>query len=113
MLSAVDVQATLCAYTAHSLTQAILANATQTQTVYVCGGGAYNTTLMSMLQASLKTAGSNTQVQSTAQLGVAPEHVEAFAFAWLAQQFCLRQTGNLPEVTGAKGLRVLGALYPA
>jgi len=113
MLSAVDVQATLCAYTAQSLGQAILANATQTQTVYVCGGGAYNTTLMNMLQASLKNAGSNAQVQSTAQLGVAPEHVEALAFAWLAQQFCLRQAGNLPEVTGAKGLRVLGALYPA
>ena len=112
-LATVDVQATLCAYTAHSLAQAILANAPQTQTVYVCGGGAYNATLMSMLQFALKSAALNAQVQSTAQLGVAPEHVEALAFAWLAQQFCLRQAGNLPDVTGAKGLRVLGALYPA
>ena len=112
-MAAVNIQATLCAFTAHSLAQAILKNAAQTQTVYVCGGGAYNSTLMKMLAVALKDAGANTEVQSTAQLGVAPEHVEALAFAWLAQQFCLRQAGNLPEVTGAKGLRVLGALYPA
>jgi len=35
------------------------------------------------------------------------------AFAWLAQRFTERQPGNLPSVTGAKGLRILGALYPA
>jgi len=39
--------------------------------------------------------------------------VEALAFAWLAQRFCLRLPGNLPAVTGARGLRVLGGLYPA
>jgi anhydro-N-acetylmuramic acid kinase len=49
----------------------------------------------------------------TDALGVAPEQVEAMAFAWLAQQFCLRRPGNLPVVTGAKGPRILGALYPA
>jgi anhydro-N-acetylmuramic acid kinase len=38
--------------------------------------------------------------------------VEALAFAWLAQRFLQRQPGNLPAVTGARGLRVLGALYP-
>ena len=112
-IAAVDVQATLCAFTAHSLAQAIVRNATQAETVYVCGGGAYNATLMRSLQAALTEAGSDAQVQSTAQLGVAPEHVEALAFAWLAQQFCLRQPGNLPAVTGAHGSRILGALYPA
>jgi anhydro-N-acetylmuramic acid kinase len=39
--------------------------------------------------------------------------VEALAFAWLARRFDLRLPGNLPAVTGARGLRVLGALYPA
>src|SRR5450830_794940 len=112
-MNAVDVQATLCAFTAHSLALAIMSNVPQTEMVYVCGGGAYNATLMRMLQGALRAEASDAEVQSTAQLGVAPEHVEALAFAWLAQQFCLRQAGNLPEVTGAKGLRILGALYPA
>jgi anhydro-N-acetylmuramic acid kinase len=42
-----------------------------------------------------------------------PLQVEAAAFAWLARQFILGLPGNLPNVTGAKGMRVLGGLYPA
>jgi anhydro-N-acetylmuramic acid kinase len=38
--------------------------------------------------------------------------VEACAFAWLAHQALQRQPGNLPAVTGASGLRILGAIYP-
>jgi anhydro-N-acetylmuramic acid kinase len=52
-------------------------------------------------------------VSSTADAGVPPLQVEALAFAWLAQAFVQRQPGNLPAVTGARGPRVLGALYPA
>jgi len=39
--------------------------------------------------------------------------VEALAFAWLAQRTLNREPGNLPEVTGARGMRVLGAVWPA
>jgi anhydro-N-acetylmuramic acid kinase len=42
------------------------------------------------------------------RLGVAPSQVEALAFAWLAWRFTQRKPGNLPAVTGAQGLRVLG-----
>ena len=45
--------------------------------------------------------------------GVPPLQVEALAFAWLAQAFVERHSGNLTAVTGARGPRVLGALYPA
>jgi anhydro-N-acetylmuramic acid kinase len=34
------------------------------------------------------------------------------AFAWLAQAFLAGRPGNLATVTGARGPRVLGALYP-
>jgi anhydro-N-acetylmuramic acid kinase len=39
--------------------------------------------------------------------------VEALAFAWLARQTLHRAPGNLPLVTGARGERILGAIYPA
>jgi anhydro-N-acetylmuramic acid kinase len=39
--------------------------------------------------------------------------VEAAAFAWLAWTHLQRLAGNVPAVTGARGPRVLGALYPA
>jgi len=44
---------------------------------------------------------------------VAPERVEALAFAWLAREHLAGRAGNLPAVTGARGPRVLGTLYPA
>ncbi len=106
--AAVDVQATLTAYTAHTLADAIRLHAAGAESVYVCGGGALNGHLMSILQAALPMP-----VKSTDSLGVAVNHVEAMAFAWLAARFCQRLPGNLASVTGARGPRILGALYPA
>lgn len=112
-LAAADVQASLCAYTARTLAQAMTADCRDVSAVYVCGGGAYNAHLMSLLRSELQATQKQVAVESTASLGVAPEQVEALAFAWLAQQFCLRQPGNLAAVTGARGPRILGAWYPA
>ncbi|MDP3671581.1 MAG: anhydro-N-acetylmuramic acid kinase [Telluria sp.] len=105
-----DVQATLTALTALTIARAIHAETRQLDAVYVCGGGAYNGTLLRELAAAL---GGKVTVESTALLGVAPNRVEALAFAWLGYRFTERATGNLPAVTGAKGPRILGALYPA
>jgi anhydro-N-acetylmuramic acid kinase len=105
-----DVQATLTALTAHTVADAIRGEAGAVDAVYVCGGGAYNGALLRELAAAL---GGLTSVESTAVLGVAPNRVEALAFAWLGYCFHQRKAGNLPAVTGAKGPRILGALYPA
>lgn len=108
VVSPVDVQATLCAYTAHTLVDEINAHAPDVQQVFLCGGGAYNATLVNMIRLLLKTV----SVESTELLGIAPNHVEAMAFAWLAYRHTKRLSGNLAEVTGAPGERILGALYP-
>ncbi|MYM89482.1 anhydro-N-acetylmuramic acid kinase [Rugamonas sp. FT82W] len=104
-----DVQRTLARLTALTLAQAIQAHGAGADAVYVCGGGAYNGVLMDELGAAL---GTRVVVASTQALGVAPNRVEAMAFAWLGYRFTERLAGNLPSVTGAAGDRVLGALYP-
>lgn len=108
-LSAADVQATLVALTAAGIADAIERWCPGSSEVLVCGGGAYNRALM----AELTRRSTGRQVMSTASLGLAPEHVEALAFAWLAHAQVRGVPGNLPEVTGARGPRVLGAYYPA
>jgi anhydro-N-acetylmuramic acid kinase len=108
-VSLADVQATLTRLTAVTVARAIQAEA-DAQAVYVCGGGAYNGVLLRDLADAL---GGTIPVASTATLGVAPNRVEALAFAWLGYRFLRRQPGNLPAVTGAAGPRILGALYPA
>jgi len=113
-LPPVDVQATLTAFTASTIADAIVEHAPTAAALYVCGGGAYNGYLLELLAQALQAGSGRTiPVMSTDMLGVAPNHVEALAFAWLAQRFSLRLPGNLPAVTGARGLRVLGGLYPA
>jgi anhydro-N-acetylmuramic acid kinase len=111
-LAPADVQATLTRLTAVTIARAIQdATAGQpAQAVYVCGGGAYNGVLLREIAEAL---GGGIPVASTDELGVAPNRVEALAFAWLGYRFMRREPGNLPAVTGAAGLRVLGALYPA
>ena len=109
MVSDQDVMATLAELTVRGAVNALRKHAPATEALYVCGGGAANTHLMNRLGQELP----DTAVQSTATLGVPPDQVEALAFAWLAQAFVARRPANLPAVTGARGPRLLGALYPA
>ena len=104
-----DVQATLTRLTAATIGQAISRHVPHAADVLVCGGGAFNSTLMRMLGQECAPRA----VASTASLGVAPDQVEAFAFAWFAREHVHGRPASMPAVTGARGSRVLGALYPA
>lgn len=104
-----DVQATLLELSARSICNALLESQPDTEDLLVCGGGAHNAALMGRLQALLPA----TRVVSTSTLGVEPDWIEAMAFAWLAHCCLEGIAANRPTVTGARGLRVLGAIYPA
>ncbi len=106
---AVDVQATLLELTARTIARALQAHCRSAREVLVCGGGARNNALMARLAVLLPQR----RVLATDVFGVSAEHVEALAFAWLARQTLRRKPGNLPTVTGARGPRILGAIYPA
>jgi len=103
------VQATLLEFTATSLADAVNRECRGAQELYVCGGGAHNGALMQRIRAHLP----DVRVATTTALGIDPDWVEALAFAWLARQTLHHAPGNLPAVTGARGERILGAIYPA
>lgn len=103
-----DVQATLTQLTAAVIGDTIGRYFAEAAEVVVCGGGAFNATLMRMLA----DACAPRRVVTSDALGVAPDEVEALAFAWLAREFIEQRCANLPAVTGARGPRPLGALYP-
>lgn len=105
-VAAPDVQATLCALTAHSIALALPG---KVRRVVICGGGAFNAQLMACLQHALPAA----NVAPSDNAGLPAMDVEAAAFAWLAEQTLLGTCGNVVAVTGAAGPRVLGAVYPA
>lgn len=104
-----DVQATLAELTAQSIGKAIAVFCAGAREVYLCGGGVRNSDLVGRIARALPRI----PVTSSVRLGIHPDWVEAMAFAWLAQRRLRSEPGNLPEVTGARESRVLGAIYAA
>jgi anhydro-N-acetylmuramic acid kinase len=119
-----DVQATLCALSAQSILSSVdaffqdaphLHQQDPSIEMVVCGGGAYNLALVQDIRARAHLFASlrDMKLLNSDVLGVAPEQVESFAFAWLARQRVLGLSANLPQVTGAKGPRILGSWIKA
>jgi len=107
-----DVQRTLLELTAASIADAVRQYcqsdaAGMPDEIYLCGGGAYNSALFQCLRRLLQPV----NIYMSDALGISVSWVEATAFAWLAKQTLHRLPGNLPAVTGAKGPRILGAVY--
>jgi anhydro-N-acetylmuramic acid kinase len=104
-----DVQATLLELTVQSIARAVLEYFPDAKELYLCGGGARNGTLVMQLRSAM----SGRTIELTDKLGVSADWLEAFAFAWLAKQAVCKLPVSLSSVTGARGPRVLGAIYPA
>ena len=105
--NAANVQATLLELTCRSIVQAIRDHSPDATEIYLCGGGAHNQALHNRLAVLLPAS----SVKTTDTLGVDGDFLEATAFAWLAQQALHGKPANLPQVTGAKHLCILGAVY--
>ncbi len=106
--NAADVQATLLAITAKSISDHVKRYVPSCTSVLICGGGAYNTTLISQITQQLPLA----KIARTDSLGVPVQQVEALAFAWFAKQAIEGRALDLRATTGAKHAAVLGAIYP-
>ncbi len=104
-----DVMATLVELTARSLAAEISRLPLVQPACYVCGGGAHNALLLERLATALP----DSQVASTAALGVDPDYVEATAFAWLARERLAGRPVALTDITHAQRNGVLGGLYSA
>lgn len=103
-----DVQATLLQLTVMGIAEAALTYFPDATEIYLCGGGARNTALVARLRIALP----DRKVELTDSVGVDADWLEAFAFSWLARQVILGVPASLPAVTGARGARLLGAIYP-
>ena len=104
-----DVQATLAEFTAWSVAESIARWGPGEGDVIACGGGRRNALLMRRLAERLP----GHRLLTADDLGVDGDAVEAAAFAWFAWRALEGRPGNAPSVTGARGQRVLGAIYPA
>lgn len=102
-VSAIDIQATITALTAKTITDEIL-NISQTGNVYLAGGGIENQFLVSLIKQYVPSF----DVRLISTLKVNNDAFEAMAFAWLAFAYDKKFYGNIPAVTGAREKAVLG-----
>lgn len=103
-----SIVASVTMATASSVARSIARLGGHPRELFVCGGGAYNPTLLAMLAAQLP----GVSVRTTAEAGVDPGALEATAFAVLGYCTLAGLAGNVPEATGARGPRVLGKVVP-
>lgn len=104
-----DIVATLTEFTALTIRDAITEWCHLSGDLIVCGGGRLNAHLMRRIAQNCP----DYEVLPCESLKVDGDAVEAAAFAYLAYLHVNNCAGNVPEVTGAQGGRVLGCLYPA
>jgi len=103
-----DAVRTLTELTVRSVAAAIAEYAPAGARTIVSGGGAHNLTLLDGLRAALSGP-----LETSAAFGIDPDAKEAIAFALLGYETLREHAAGLPNVTGARGPRVLGAIAPA
>ena len=110
-----DALATATAFTAETIAQSYkifvlskmkTGNKKNTVDYIVSGGGAHNSTLMTMLAALLESMGCN--LATSDAFGLPSQAKEAAAFALLAWQTWHHLPGNIPAATGATKATILG-----
>ncbi len=108
-LTPIDVQATLTELTANACAACVRHYAIDSKKLIVCGGGAFNANLLQRMQMLLP----GVSVENSEAHGLPALQVEAAAFAWLAGKAMRREALHLEPITGSRGQRILGAIYPA
>jgi anhydro-N-acetylmuramic acid kinase len=109
-VTASDLVATAVALTAASIADAIRRFVPEPVSELIAsGGGAENPALVEAIAQALPSF----SVRRFSDVFFDGEAKEAVAFALLGYLHLVREPGNLPSVTGARGPRVLGQLTPA
>ncbi|MBV8246071.1 MAG: anhydro-N-acetylmuramic acid kinase [Candidatus Eremiobacteraeota bacterium] len=107
-LSLEDGAATLSALTAETVARAVRGAASPGARVVVSGGGAHNRAVVDSLKERLAGYG----VEETGIMQLPGDAKEAMGFAVLGYETLRERPANLPQVTGARGPAVLGAIAP-
>ncbi|MBU6374803.1 MAG: anhydro-N-acetylmuramic acid kinase [Bdellovibrionales bacterium] len=110
-----DAAATATLATAKSIaneySQNILKKGLPLETIYFCGGGAQNKTLLECIHVELLSLGWFVEIKNCQELGVSAQDMEAAAFAFLAKESLLGHALG-GQWTGANGFGPPGQITP-
>lgn len=103
-----DIQATLAELTAATVAAGLERGGSRVpESVFLCGGGVHNLDLVARLRRHLP----DSQIESTAIVGIDPDHVEAMLFAWLARERIHGRRIDSGTITGASVAVFAGTIF--
>lgn len=105
-LPAEDIQATLVAFTAELIANKVRELLPIGAKVFLCGGGAKNTLLIKMIQYYLPAHG----VETTDNIGISSDYLEAMMIAWLAFRRIKKQRFDVSSIMGGKDQQTIGII---
>jgi anhydro-N-acetylmuramic acid kinase len=105
-LPAEDVQATLVRLTAHLIAQEVLTHLPKGSSVYICGGGVKNQTLMDDIKLLL----ADYSVQSSDEKGISSDYLEAMMMAWLGACRIQGISHDVSSILGGSFPQLLGLI---
>ena len=106
------VLSTLTMLSAVSILKSIKENYAICDEIFVCGGGAFNQTLIFNIKKSAeKYFSKDVLINTTKSLGFNPKSIESGLFAWLAMSRINNIELDYTNITGAKKPCVLGNIY--
>ena len=107
-----NILSTLTMLSAESIIKSIKENYESCDEIFICGGGAFNKTLIFNIKKSTeKYFSKEVLINTTESLGFNPKSVEAGLFAWLAMSRINNIKLDYTNITGAKKPCVLGNIY--
>ena len=106
------VLSTLTMLSAVSILKSIKENYAICDEIFVCGGGAFNQTLIFNIKKSAeKYFSKDVLINTTKSLGFNPKSIESGLFAWLAMSRINNIELDYTNITGAKKPCILGNIY--
>jgi anhydro-N-acetylmuramic acid kinase len=106
-LQSADVQRTIVELVCQSINDAVDRTFGSVDRLIVCGGGRRNSFLLSRLRQLVEYP-----VETSEEWNVDGDSLEAAAFAWFAARALAMEPVGEPGVTGARGARILGVVFP-
>ncbi len=103
-----DIIANLTYATANTIVRSINSFSEKPKSVYLCGGGKKNKTLIKWIAEN--SSESNIEFHNKLPLDINPDYVESQAFAYLAARFFQKLPSSFPSTTGAEKEVICGQI---
>ena len=107
-----EVLASLTKLTASTIVKSIFDYSNECDEIYICGGGAFNKTIISEIKSEArKVFSEKVIIETTEKINFHPKKIEAGLFAWLAMSRLCNINLDYSKITGSNKPEIIGEIF--